>query len=67
MLKLYKKAPGQIIGNFYVYMAILEALFGPEGCNFDELDMLQCFALKGSANKYFYLNKGGHVNNFCTL
>lgn len=52
VLTLFRKASCQMMGNVYVYMAILEGLAELEGYNFDEHDVMQCFALKGSPNKF---------------
>lgn len=56
-----------MIDNFYVYMDILEGLLERGKYKFYHRDMMICFALKGSRNKYFYLTKIGFKRDFLIL
>lgn len=65
VFNLCRKAPCQMTSNFYVNMAILEGLVEVEGFDFDEHDVILCFALKGSTNKFCSLMKRTYMKNLC--
>lgn len=53
-----------MMGNFYVHLAILEDLSKVDNYDFDEHDVMLCFALKESTNKFFSLMKRSFMKYF---
>lgn len=58
VLNFFQKAPYQITGNFYVYMAIFEGLLESGKYKFDHHDVMIYFYLKESTNKFFVNEEG---------
>lgn len=65
VVNLFQEAPGHIKKNFNVYMNVLEMLLDSGKYKFNHQDMVICFTLKGSTNKFFALTKRGFIRGFC--